>query len=133
MSEPIFTPEFSRPFVFAAKHPIQAVCNLTAYGAAIGSIGAILAAPCALGIEALLWLRWGVWPGWSTEQVYRWVGAVPARSDWAGVQKLLDLYFALPAAVGLLVTGGVSLWASVWLITEVDEHHRTVQAGKDKP
>lgn len=72
-----------------------------------------------IGGQVLDWLKQGEWtpfPFWKLAEI---VGISRPRVDWLGVQKMIDWFYDLPAAVGLCLLGVAFLWLGGTLLERV--------------
>jgi len=94
------------------EQPPRPVLKLGGWIAAFGS--ALLIWALWLGASHFLaWLHWGVWPDYSTGQLWSDIGGRAPQSNWVGIQRALNWWMEVSAGwtlfwfgMGVIFLGG---------------------------
>ena len=71
----------------------------------LASAALIAIAPFILAYQCLLWLRLGVWPPYTPQDLFAWLGVGYPHTDWAGIQKIIDGFMNWPLVLAMFVIG----------------------------
>lgn len=127
MGQPILSKEV-HAFFADTRHS-----SLGLFTTALIFIGAVLmtAAPCILGAEALVWLRWAEWPSWSLASGLSWLDVTAPTLSWAGAQMIWQFILDLPLPLATLVLGFGSFYLGIHIWDVEDTKRRREASSSD--
>ena len=71
-------------------------------------IGTLLLSGLALVEQVYVWLRYGFWPVRDFSSAFTELGLAAPKTNWHGVQTIIDYLLALPFSVMMFVTGSAA-------------------------